>query len=100
MPDLTNSRYQSNHINDQFATLQHVLLIPDMIYISWRGYEMSYTGDTADTLGDKFLLSLSAVELAYAYRRHKGLGVRCIIFSSFSLLEFTVDVTWKMHDPS
>ena len=59
---------------------------------------MSYTGDTADTLGDKFLLSLSAVELAN--RRHKGLGVRCIIFSSFSLLEFMVDVTWKMHDPS
>ena len=98
MPDLTNSRYQSNHINDQFATLQHVLLIPDMIYISWRGYEMSYTGDTADTLGDIFLLSLSAVELAN--RRHKGLGVRCSLFSSFSLLEFTVDVTWKMHDPS
>ena len=64
MPDLTNSQYQSNHVKDQFATLQHLLFIPNMIYISWRGYEMSNTGDTAETLDDIFLLSLSAVELA------------------------------------
>ena len=56
---------------------------------------MSNTGDTAETLDDIFLLSLSAVELA-----NRRLGVRCSLFSSFSLLEFMVDVTWKMHDPS
>ena len=36
----------------------------------------------------------------WRHRRHKGLGVRCSIFSSFSLLEFMVDLTWKMHHPS
>ena len=37
-----------------------------MIYNTYHGggYEMSNTGDTAETLDDIFLLSLSAVELA------------------------------------